>query len=113
MLVNPKLVKLLNFPNRIPYLRANNSIVVAFAVAFLNIVIGALSAYPFARSQFRGKTTLLVLYLLTRMVPALALILPVYLVLRQLGGLNQLWGIFPPTIATSPWSFRVTRSTPT
>ena len=71
----------------------SNSIIVAFSVAFLNIIIGALSAYPFARSQFRGKTTLLVLYLLTRMVPALALILPVYLVLRRIGGLNQLWGL--------------------
>jgi len=70
-----------------------NSIGVAFTVAFLNIVIGSLSAYPFARSNFRGKTTVLVLYLLTRMVPALALILPVYLVLRKIGALNELWGL--------------------
>lgn len=70
-----------------------NSIAVSFSVAFLNIVIGSLSAYPFARLHFRGKTTLLVFYLLTRMVPALALILPVYLVLRRIGGLNQLWGL--------------------
>jgi multiple sugar transport system permease protein len=70
-----------------------NSITIAFAVAFLNIVIGSLSAYPFARSNFRGKTTLLVLYLLTRMVPALAIILPIYLVLRSIGALNELWGL--------------------
>lgn len=70
-----------------------NSISIAFTVAILNIIIGSLSAYPFARSNFRGKTTLLVLYLLTRMVPALALILPVYLVLRRIGALNQLWGL--------------------
>lgn len=70
-----------------------NSVVVSFSVALLNIVIGSLSAYPFARLHFRGKTTLLVFYLLTRMVPALALILPVYLVLRRIGGLNQLWGL--------------------
>jgi multiple sugar transport system permease protein len=70
-----------------------NSITIAFTVAILNIIIGSLSAYPFARSNFRGKTTLLVLYLLTRMVPALALVLPVYLVLRTLGALNQLWGL--------------------
>lgn len=70
-----------------------NSIAVAFTVAFLNIVIGSLSAYPFARSNFRGKTTVLVLYLLTRMVPALALILPVYLVMRRIGALNHLWGL--------------------
>ena len=74
-------------------LALRNSIVVAFSVALLNIAIGSLSAYPFARLKFRGKTTVLVLYLLTRMVPALALILPVYLVLRRIGGLNQLWGL--------------------
>jgi multiple sugar transport system permease protein len=70
-----------------------NSIGVAFTVAILNIIIGSLSAYPFARSNFRGKTTILVLYLLTRMVPALALILPVYLVMRKIGALNHLWGL--------------------
>jgi len=74
-------------------LALRNSIGVAFTVAFLNIVIGSLSAYPFARSNFRGKTTVLVMYLLTRMVPALALILPVYLVLRKIGALNELWGL--------------------
>jgi len=77
---------------RVP-LALRNSIVVSFSVAFLNIVIGSLSAYPFARYRFKGRTTLLVLYLLTRMVPALALILPVYLVLRTIGALNQVWGL--------------------
>lgn len=74
-------------------LALRNSTIVAFIVAFLNIIIGSVSAYPFARSKFRGKTSLLVLYLLTRMVPALALILPIYLVLRSIGALNQLWGL--------------------
>jgi multiple sugar transport system permease protein len=78
--------------NAVP-ISLRNSISIAFTVAILNIIIGSPSAYPFARSQFRGKTTLLVLYLLTRMVPALALILPVYLVLRRIGALNQLWGL--------------------
>jgi multiple sugar transport system permease protein len=77
---------------RVP-IALRNSITVAFSVAFLNIVIGSLSAYPFARLRFRGRTTLLVFFLLTRMVPALALILPVYLVLRRLGALNQVWGL--------------------
>lgn len=81
-----------NVVNSVP-ISLRNSITIAFTVAFLNIVIGSLSAYPFARSKFRGKTTLLVLYLLTRMVPALALILPVYLVLRSIGALNQMWGL--------------------
>lgn len=77
---------------RVP-LALRNSILVSFSVAILNIIIGSLSAYPFARLRFRGRTTLLVFYLLTRMVPALALVLPIYLVLRQIGALNQVWGL--------------------
>lgn len=77
---------------RVPF-ALRNSIIVSFSVAILNIAIGSLAAYPFARLRFRGKTTLLVFYLLTRMVPALALILPIYLVLRQINALNQLWGL--------------------
>lgn len=77
---------------RVPF-ALRNSILVSFSVAILNIIIGSLSAYPFARWRFRGRTTMLVFYLLTRMVPALALVLPVYLVLRQIGALDQVWGL--------------------
>jgi multiple sugar transport system permease protein len=48
---------------RVP-LALRNSITIAFTVAFLNIVIGSLSAYPFARLRFRGRTTLLAVWIL-------------------------------------------------
>lgn len=70
-----------------------NSAITAFTVAILNIVIGAVSAYPFARLQFPGRGPLLILYLATRMVPALALVLPVFLVMRQLALLDSLGGL--------------------
>lgn len=60
-----------------------NSTVVAFSVALINIILGAITAYPFARLQFPGRVPLLVLYLITRMVPGLALVLPLYLLMRQ------------------------------
>jgi len=67
-----------------------NSALVALSVGVLNIVLGSLAAYPFARFRFPGRGPLLVVYLVTRMVPALALVLPVYLVMRQIGLLDNI-----------------------
>jgi multiple sugar transport system permease protein len=60
-----------------------NSAIVAVAVAIINILVGSLTAYPFARQKFAGRGPLLMVYLITRMVPSLALVLPVYLLMRQ------------------------------
>ncbi|HEV8635869.1 MAG TPA: carbohydrate ABC transporter permease [Chloroflexota bacterium] len=70
-----------------------NSVIVAFAVAGINIVLGSVTAYPFARLPFRGRVPLLVVYLVTRMVPGLALVLPIYLLMRQLQLLDSHLGL--------------------
>ena len=46
-----------------------NSSIVALSVAVVNMIIGSLVGYAFARLNFRGSTTLLLVYLGTRMVP--------------------------------------------
>src|SRR5437764_10111490 len=51
-----------------------NSSIVALSVAVLNLIIGSLAGYAFARLHFRGSATLLLVHLAARMVPALALI---------------------------------------
>jgi multiple sugar transport system permease protein len=65
-----------------------NSAVVAIGTAVLNLVLGISAAYSFARMRFRGSQALLVLYLVTRMVPGVAVIIPFYLVMRELGLLD-------------------------
>src|SRR5919109_679660 len=45
-----------------------NSSIVSFSVAILNMIIGSLVGYAFARLNFRGSSTLLLIYLGTRMV---------------------------------------------
>ncbi|GAA5136357.1 carbohydrate ABC transporter permease [Pseudonocardia adelaidensis] len=61
-----------------------NSLVVAFSTAVVNLVLGTFAAYSFSRIQFRGSQLLLIVYLLTRMVPGIAIIIPFYLVMRTL-----------------------------
>jgi multiple sugar transport system permease protein len=61
-----------------------NSLVVAFSTAVVNLVLGTFAAYSFSRIQFRGSQLLLIVYLLTRMVPGIAIIIPFYLLMRAL-----------------------------
>ncbi len=65
-----------------------NSLVVATATAVLNLVLATFAAYSFSRLKFRGSQVLLVLYLLTRMVPGIAIIIPFYLLMRSFGLLD-------------------------
>jgi len=67
-----------------------NSAVVALSVAVLNMIIGSLGGYAFARLNFRGSTTLLMVYLATRMVPALAIMVSLYLIFQTLSLLDSL-----------------------
>ncbi|HEV8636475.1 MAG TPA: carbohydrate ABC transporter permease [Chloroflexota bacterium] len=67
-----------------------NSAVVAFVVAILNMLIGSFAGYAFARLEFRGSATLLMLYLATRMVPALAIMVSLYLIFQALGLIDTL-----------------------
>lgn len=62
-----------------------NSTLVSLAVAAINLVIGAFSAYSFARLRFRGRNALMMFYLGTRMIPGMALMIPMYLIIRSLG----------------------------
>lgn len=61
-----------------------NSLIVAFSTALFNLVLGTFAAYSFSRIKFKGSQVLLIVYLMTRMVPGIAIIIPFYLVMRTL-----------------------------
>ena len=65
-----------------------NSLVAATGTAVLNLALGILAGYSFARLRFPGKTSVLLLYLGSRMVPGIALIVPLYLVIQRAGLLD-------------------------
>ncbi len=70
-----------------PYALAN-SMLVATLTALLNLALATFAAYSFSRLRFRGSRALLMLYLVTRMVPGIAIIIPFYLLMRALGLLD-------------------------
>jgi multiple sugar transport system permease protein len=65
-----------------------NSAIVATSTALLNLVLAVLAAYSFARIRFKGSQVLLIVYLASRMVPGIAIIIPFFLGIRALGLLD-------------------------
>jgi multiple sugar transport system permease protein len=67
-----------------------NSLVAATATAALNLILGTLAGYSFARLRFPGRMPLLLMYLGSRMVPGIALIVPLYLTIKTFHMLDNL-----------------------
>jgi len=66
-----------------------NSLVVAFFVTLISMVVGTLASYAFSRLRFRGRKALLFGLLFTYMVPSIVVVLPLYAALNALGLLDQ------------------------
>jgi multiple sugar transport system permease protein len=67
-----------------------NSLIAAMGTASLNVVLGTLAGYSLARIRFRGSRKLLLAYVGSRMVPGIALIVPLYLTIKTYGLLDSL-----------------------
>ena len=65
-----------------------NSFAIAGASTLLALLIGAPAAYAFSRFRFRGKEQLAFYFLTARMAPPIAVILPFFLISRDLGLLD-------------------------
>jgi multiple sugar transport system permease protein len=105
--VPPKLfgseVKLGNFAeawNYLPFGRfILNTLFVAGVGTLITLVASATSAYAFARLNFRFQGGLFVLYLSTLIVPQEVIVIPMFLVMQQLGWVNSYKALI------LPWAF--------
>jgi multiple sugar transport system permease protein len=62
-----------------------NSIVIGFGSTFLAVFLGTLAAYAFSRFKIPLKDDLLFFILSTRMMPPIAVAIPIFLMYRELG----------------------------
>ena len=70
-----------------------NSFFISLSSIGLVILIGTLAAYSFSRVELRGKNTWLFFILSTRMLPPIAVVIPIYLMYQRLGLLNNYIGL--------------------
>jgi len=86
---NPTLVNYTNLMAKDFIPAATNSIVVTVCVVIIAVVLGMLAAYAYSRFRFKGRLLLLNTSLFTQMIPPIALIIPMYIIFKGLGMMNQ------------------------
>lgn len=62
-----------------------NSVIIGFGSTFLSVFLGTLAAYAFSRFRVPLKDDLLFFILSTRMMPPVAVAIPIFLMFRNLG----------------------------
>ena len=62
-----------------------NSVIIGFGSTFLSVLLGTLAGYAFSRFKVPIKDDLLFFILSTRMMPPIAVAIPIFLMFRQLG----------------------------
>jgi multiple sugar transport system permease protein len=62
-----------------------NSLIIGFGSTLLSIVLGTLAAYAFSRFRVPGRDDWLFFILSTRMMPPIAVAIPIYLMFRSVG----------------------------
>lgn len=76
-----------------------NSTIVAAVTVIFAIPIATLAAYSFSRFRLRGETTMLVMILATQFVPAVVIILPFFVMFRDIGLLDTRVGLILVNLA--------------
>ena len=78
----------------------NSALVSGFSV-IANLLFCSLAAFPLARMQFRGRGMALALVVATILIPFQVVMIPLYVLMVQLGLRNTLVALILPNIATA------------
>ncbi|KAA2262482.1 carbohydrate ABC transporter permease [Solihabitans fulvus] len=87
-----------------------NSLFVSIGAVLCSLVAGLLAAVPLARLKFRGRKGFVLLLLVAQMAPFEALLIPMFLLMRDLDLLDQLPSLvliyFAATLPFTAWTLR-------
>ena len=75
-----------------------NSVIMTVYASFVNCTVSSMAAYAFAKLKFSGRSNVYSIYLATMMVPGQVLIIPAFLICRNIGILNTFTAMALPTI---------------
>lgn len=77
-----------------------NSLLLAISVSLASLLINSMAGFAFAKYYFKAKKPILTLLLASLIIPTQVTMLPLFLLLKQLGFLNTYFGIILPTMAS-------------
>lgn len=78
-----------------------NSVFVAGAVTALQLVLNSLAAYGLSRFKFKGRDFVFMLLIGTLMIPAEVIIIPMYVIVKNMGMLNSYASLIVPFMSSA------------
>ncbi|HEX6365118.1 MAG TPA: carbohydrate ABC transporter permease [Agromyces sp.] len=83
------------------WLALGNSIVVSAVITVSVVTFSTLAGYAFAKLRFRGRDGLMVFVIATMAIPTQLGIIPLFMVMRQLGWTGTLGAVIVPMLVTA------------
>jgi len=78
-----------------------NSVIYSVVSVVVILLTAAMAGYAFAKKRFPGRDVLLWSFLATLMVPFQAMLIPYFVLVSEMGGLDTYWGLIVPTLANA------------
>ena len=77
-----------------------NSTIIAVTVTAISLIINSMAGYAFAKLRFRSRERVFRLLSAGLVVPVQVSMLPLFLLMRELGLINTYWGVIIPSMAS-------------
>ncbi|NLG61723.1 MAG: carbohydrate ABC transporter permease [Candidatus Cloacimonetes bacterium] len=77
-----------------------NSTFIAVVVTTISLLINSMAGYAFAKLRFRGRDRVFRLLSMGLVIPVQVSMLPLFLLMRELGLINTYWGVIIPSMAS-------------
>lgn len=81
------------------WLSLRNSLLITAGITVFNITLGSMLAFVFSRIDFNGRGLLFNILSFGLLFPVVVAILPIFIQIRSLGLINNLWGVILPIVA--------------
>lgn len=84
-----------------------NSVIYSVVSVLIVLFTASMAAYALARKRFPGRNVLLWTIIATLMVPLQATLIPTFILISRMGGVDTLWGLILPTLANAQAVFLI------
>jgi multiple sugar transport system permease protein len=82
-----------------------NSAFVSGSITGIVLIVSSLAGYAFARLKFPGRNSLFLVYLATLMVPQAVIVIPLFLMMSEIGWIDSYQGLIIPMAFSSFGAF--------
>lgn len=76
-----------------------NSLIITFGSLLITVLLGSLTAFFLARFKFRFRKSTFAIFLLGMLVPIHATLIPIFLIMKNIGLLDTYWSLILPYTA--------------